>query len=327
MSEAATTSAISVCGIPSRAHSQAVSREPCMTGRVSSTHTRSTLPWAWAARVPRGAVAKPAVARAPALQWVRMRAFAGTSAAPWVPRARFAAMSSSRIAWASVRSRAVTRSSGTPTDARATRRIRSSAQKRLTAVGRVAARPLIAASRSPKRASNVVARLWRAASATPKAAATPIAGAPRTTSVRIASATSSHRPYPRSSSSAGRSRGGAGCSRGGGRAPSALRVAGVLTEVGRHHAVVALERRTQVLDELAAHAPERLDLAPDLRLLAARSLHDLLAPQLGLPHVELRLAPGRGLHLVAEPLRRHERVLEGPLALGEPPPPLPERGR
>src|SRR2546425_3397134 len=81
--------------------------------------------------------------------------------------------------------------------------------------------------------------------------------------------------------------------------------------------VVALERRTQVLDELAAHAPERLDLAPDLRLLAARSLYDLLAPQLGLPHVELRLAPGRGLHLVAEPLRRHERVLEGPLALGE----------
>src|SRR5439155_524404 len=77
---------------------------------------------------------------------------------------------------------------------------------------------------------------------------------------------------------------------------------------------------------LAAHAPERLDLAPDLRLLAARSLYDLLAPQLGLPHVELRLAPGRGLHLVAEPLRRHERVLEGPLALGEPPRALLERG-
>src|SRR3989441_6760714 len=105
-----------------------------------------------------------------------------------------------------------------------------------------------------------------------------------------------------------------GCTRRRSRAPSALRLAGVLTEVGRHHAVVALERRTQVLDELAAHAPERLDLAPDLRLLAARSLYDLLAPQLGLPHVELRLAPGRGLHLVAEPLRRHERVLEGPLA-------------
>src|SRR5207245_2608599 len=323
MSEAATTSAISVCGIPSRAHSQAVSREPCITGRVSSTHTRSTLPWAWAARITPSAVPKPAVARAPALQWVRMRAFAGTSAAPWVPRARFAAMSSSRIAWASVRSRAFTRSSGTPTDARATRRIRSSAQKRLTAVGRVAARPLIAASRSPRRASNVVARLWRAASATPKAAATPIAGAPRPTSVRIALAAPStggavtrtrRTPscQPRISSREAR-----GCTRRRSRAPSALRLAGVLTEVGRHHAVVALERRTQVLDELAAHAPQRLDLAPDLCLLAARSLHDLLAPQLGLPHVELRLAPGRCLHLVAEPLRRHERVLEGPLALGE----------
>src|SRR5439155_101206 len=289
------TSAISVCGSPSRAHSQAVSREPCITGRVSSTHTRSTLPWAWAARITPSAVPKPAVARAPALQWVRMRAFAGTSAAPWVPRARFAAMSSSRIAWASVRSRAVTRSSGTPTDARATRRIRSSAQKRLTAVGRVAARPLIAASRSPKRASNVVARLWRAASATPKAAATRSARATRATTAALAApstggaVTRTRRTpscQPRISSREAR-----GCTRRRSRAPSALRLAGVLTEVGRHHAVVALERRTQVLDELAAHAPERLDLAPDLCLLAARSLHDLLAPQLGLPQVELRLAP------------------------------------
>src|SRR2546426_8540452 len=56
------------------------------------------------------------------------------------------------------------------------------------------------------------------------------------------------------------------------------------------------------------------------------SLYDLLAPHPALPHVELRLAPGRGLHLVAEPLRRHERVLEGPLALGEPPRALLERG-
>src|SRR5439155_21976081 len=65
------------------------------------------------------------------------------------------------------------------------------------------------------------------------------------------------------------------------RAPSGLRLAGVLTELGRHHAIVTLERRAQVLDELATHAPERLNLAPDLRFLAARALQDLLAVQLG----------------------------------------------
>src|SRR5206468_3802256 len=64
----------------------------------------------------------------------------------------------------------------------------------------------------------------------------------------------------------------------------------------------------------------------DLRLLAARSLHDLLAAQLGLPHVQFRLAPSRRLHLVAELLRGHERILEGPLALGEPARALLERG-
>src|SRR2546426_4561206 len=51
---------------------------------------------------------------------------------------------------------------------------------------------------------------------------------------------------------------------------SGLRLAGVLTELGRHHARVTLERRAQVLDELATHAPERLNLAPDLRFLADR---------------------------------------------------------
>ena len=65
--------------------------------------------------------------------------------------------------------------------AAAVRRIRSRAQKRLTAVGRVAASPLIASSRSASSAEWSVARLARAASTMPNAAATPIAGAPRTT--------------------------------------------------------------------------------------------------------------------------------------------------
>src|SRR5215475_6908091 len=113
-------------------------------------------------------------------------------------------MSSSRMAWASVARRCRRRSSGKSRAPSSTRRMRSSAQKRLTAVGRVAARPLLAVSRSANKPSNVVARLARAASTTPKAAVTPIAGAPRTTRARIASATSSHRVYTRVASSRGR---------------------------------------------------------------------------------------------------------------------------
>jgi hypothetical protein len=54
--DAAAASALSRCGIPARTHSHAVSREPCITGRVSSTHTSATLPWAWAARITPSAV-------------------------------------------------------------------------------------------------------------------------------------------------------------------------------------------------------------------------------------------------------------------------------
>ncbi len=176
-----------------------------MTGRVSSTHTRATLPCAWAARTTPSAVPYPAVASAPALQCVRIRACGGTSAAPWAPIAWFAARSSSRIACASARSRARTSSGGSRRPLSATRFMRSRAQKRLTAVGRVAASPFSAVSTSAKSPSNVVARLARAASATPYAAVTPMAGAPRTTRVRIASARSSQRLYARSTSRPGRS--------------------------------------------------------------------------------------------------------------------------
>src|SRR5262249_6693239 len=57
--------------------------------------------------------------------------------------------------------------------------------------------------------------------------------------------------------------------------------------------------------------------APDPRFLGAAFLDDLLAAQLGLAHVQLGfLARGR-LHLVAEPVRGHERVLQRLLALVE----------
>src|SRR2546425_67011 len=204
ISDPATASATRRCGIPSRTHSQAVRREPCMTGRVSSTQTSATLLWACAERTTPSAVPYPAVARAPALQCVRIRAPGGTRAAPWSPSARLAATSSSRIAWASATRRTRSSANGRSRAASATRRIRSRAQNRLTAVGRVAASPLMATSRSARSSSKVVAGLWRAASATPKAAVTPMAGAPRTTSVRIASITSCHRGNARSISSRGR---------------------------------------------------------------------------------------------------------------------------
>jgi len=56
MTDAAATSAMSRCGIPSRTHSHAVSRDPCMTGRVSSTQSSATLPCAWAERTMPSAV-------------------------------------------------------------------------------------------------------------------------------------------------------------------------------------------------------------------------------------------------------------------------------
>ena len=84
--------------------------------------------------------------------------------------------------------------------------MRSSAQKRFTAVGRVAASPSRAASRSRSSASPSRAGLASPARATPNAAATPIAGAPRTARVRIASATSGHVRHSRYTSSPGRRR-------------------------------------------------------------------------------------------------------------------------
>src|SRR5439155_218841 len=71
-------------------------------------------------------------------------------------------------------------------------------------------------------------------------------------------------------------------------APSGLLLAAVVPELGRHRPVVALERRAEVLDELTLHAAEGQDLAPELSLLAPHSLEQLLTPQLGLAHVDLR---------------------------------------
>ena len=86
-------SVISVQGMPSCRHSQAVSRAPCRYGRVSQAMTDTFFPFA--ERTTPSAVPWPAVARAPVLQWVMTRAPAGMSSAPRSPSARFAATSSS----------------------------------------------------------------------------------------------------------------------------------------------------------------------------------------------------------------------------------------
>src|SRR5690348_17028966 len=113
------------------------------------------------------------------------------------------------------------------------------------------------------------------------------------------------------------SRDARGWTRSDNRAASALAVVLVLAELGRHHAVVALERRAKILDQLASDASQGLDLAPDPRLLGAAFLDDLLAAQLGLAHLQLGFLARSCLHLVAEPVRGHERVLQRLLALVE----------
>ena len=87
------------------------------------------------------AVPYPAVASAPALQCVRMRALSGTTLAPYAPMARQLATSSSWMAPASATSRALSCSTDSPavTPAANDCFIRSMAQNRFTAVGRVAA--------------------------------------------------------------------------------------------------------------------------------------------------------------------------------------------
>ena len=204
ITKAAATSEMSRWGMPSRTSSHAVSREPCMTGRVSSTHTSASLPSlvrradhaegrAVSGRGQRAGVAVGQDARLRRHERPRR----GRPSRGWRPRPRRGSPAPPRAGAAAARRAAAARC------ARAARRIRSSAQNRLTAVGRVAPSPLMASSRSARRPSQSIRPLWRAASATPKAAATPMAGAPRTTSERIASATSGQVAQGRSTSSTG----------------------------------------------------------------------------------------------------------------------------
>ena len=194
----AATSAISVCGTPAWASSQAVSRAPWRYGRVSSTQTWTWRPAWWAAWTTPSAVPNWPHASGPVLQWVRMRSGrssgGGSSARPKSASRPWSVVASRTIASASARSAsaiaaAVLRqvadlrrsgpSSGRPPSAR------------LTAVGRDCTRAL--APPAQDRPPGVRRRrrgIRSADSASPIAATWPIAGAPRTTISRIAQATS-----------------------------------------------------------------------------------------------------------------------------------------
>ena len=174
---------MTACGMPSVSSSQAVSLAPWSSGRVSSTQTCSTRPRSHAARMPPSAVPYPPVASPPVLQCVSTRA----PALEQVGRMRGHQPAPLDLVGVEASARSGVGSS----------RIASSAQRRLTAVGRDAASARRRASRSSPRS---------AASASPYAAATPIAGAPRTASVRIASATSAADSQRSSTSSSGRRR-------------------------------------------------------------------------------------------------------------------------
>src|SRR5438128_338471 len=133
------------------------------------------------------AVPIPPVASAPALQCVRTAAPSGTSGRPASPMLRHIARSSSQIAVASLFSRSHS-AAPSPGACAATRRMRSSAHRKLIAVGRAAARGAASSSTRARKRSRGAPRSSRSPATSPMAAAIPMSGAPRTCSVRIASA-------------------------------------------------------------------------------------------------------------------------------------------
>src|SRR5438034_606941 len=230
------------------------------------------------------AVPWPAVARAPVLQWVRTRAPSGTRAAPARPMARLISRSAlkSAIAVSANLPAAELGSSRVPAPSAA--RIWSRAQKRFTAVGRLAARLLNAISIALSNSARV-RRSWRfASSATPKAAAQPIAGAPRTTIERMASATSAAFVQLTYSRRAGRARWSISSS----RAPRQRRVS---TGIASNDALIAAVHGHLRAGGLGEKRPAHL----------RRQLRDVAAAHLGLEHV------------VGLVFRHGHRVLLGPL--------------
>ena len=125
---------------------------------VSRRRTHSAFcPTPSAARITPSAVPYPAVASAPALQWVKTAPLLGSSTAPCRPMASLAAMSSTSMRCASATSSALISSTGNDRNCSNLSRIRRIAQNRFTAVGRVPASTLQIASNSRSSSASVCA--------------------------------------------------------------------------------------------------------------------------------------------------------------------------
>src|SRR2546428_5967354 len=259
-------SVISVTGIFSWIISHAVRRAPWRYGRVSLAITETRLPASRAERITPRAVPGPAVARAPVLQWVRTRAPSGTRAAPARPMARL--VSTSATESASAASATLPAADFGSCFAASTPRMRSSAQNRFTAVGRLAASASNAASIAVSNSRGGRSCCRCASSATPKAAAQPIAGAPRTTIERMASATSAAFVQLTYSRRAGRARWSISSS----RAPRQRRVS---TGIASDDALIAAVHGHLRAGGLGEEGPAHL----------RRQLRDIAAAYLRLEHV------------------------------------------
>ncbi len=101
--------------------------------------TEMFLPASTAPRMTPSAVPYPAVASAPALQWVITVSPSSISAAPWRPMARLVSMSSRWMRRASDSHSETSVAKGACPAVFHTLRMRSTAQRRFTAVGRAAA--------------------------------------------------------------------------------------------------------------------------------------------------------------------------------------------
>src|SRR6266852_6143298 len=231
------------------------------------------------------AVPWPAVARAPVLQCVRTRAPSGTRAAPARPMARLVSTSARWSASAASASLAAAALGSPRVPGPSTARMRSRAQKRFTAVGRLAAKFLNAISIAASNSARALCSCRCASSAIPNAAAQPIAGAPRTTIERMASATSAALVQLTYSRRAGRARWSISSS----RVPRQRRVS---TGIASDDALIAAVHGHLRAGGLGEKCPAHL----------RRELRDVAAAHLGFEHV---------VGLVF--FYRH-RVLLGPLA-------------
>ena len=133
-------SVINFTGILSSFNSHVVKRAPCRNGRVSFAKTRIFFPAFTAARTTPNAVPNPAVARAPALQCVKITLSSFTRVCPCCPIDLFVAISSVKTASASFFNRNFNSLIGSDLLFWVTCFIRLIAQARFTAVGRDCAR-------------------------------------------------------------------------------------------------------------------------------------------------------------------------------------------